>query len=795
MPILEYVNSFPETTTPQALVDYLFSNHQIYYISQIQGLSASDLRTKLLTQANTGGQIQAWAAYVNTIASPITGATEDDKWNNFKAAFPAEYQSSVQVIIDNERFLTTTFAVFKARSTNDQATAILSLITAPYDFWTVYVNYVLGKALVMIDGWSDSEMSLPGGDYKLSVMGFDYWAQPPGFDNLLSHSISYISGLFSSTVFFRVYLAKVIKSNFNAVNLSYLTDAQKETNFYNSFRSELQSGIQAAIQSFKNAGFITNFIDLDKATDVTYISAAITQAATSSLPQKTSFSLGKDRIFTSPSIVSGDKFVLNLNNNGDLIYTSASSTLSTILNDLVTAISAAANGDWSHVSAMIDPGNANNILITHNSNNTPFTLSSRSLYNYINLSCYTSDHPVILGLVQAYINDATPTIGASVKKYTLNGILSKLDNQSNSIPLANFKVEIYDPATSTLLGTVLSDKNGNFSFSYSLPNPYLSSKNFRFKVYDTDGLQHDIIPHIINNLFTDADNGTFENGTAPSYTEWNIVKGTNIEITGWERLSSELMVNGDFSQPSAGWLDVVQSGLLPSVSNITVGTGPTSSIYSPLSGYLYIMNSGTNTVSVIDPATNAVVTTITVGNGPQNSVISSYNNYIYVPNNSDGTVSVINPATNTVVTTISVGSGPRYAVFASSNNCIYIANESSGTVSVIDTTSNTVIQTIAVGSGPFSPFYYNNYVYVPNLFSNTISCINTSTNTIAATVSVGGYPRRMCLNPATGYLYIPCSGSGFVSVIDSATNTLITNITVGSDPETSIIYVPQTNNI
>ncbi|MDA1676801.1 YncE family protein, partial [Bacillus cereus group sp. TH152-1LC] len=75
---------------------------------------------------------------------------------------------------------------------------------------------------------------------------------------------------------------------------------------------------------------------------------------------------------------------------------------------------------------------------------------------------------------------------------------------------------------------------------------------------------------------------------------------------------------------------------------------------------IYVANSGANTVSVIDGATNTVVGgAISVGSGPSGIGVNTSTNKIYVANSGANTVSVIDGATNTVVgSAIPVGSGP-----------------------------------------------------------------------------------------------------------------------------------------
>ena len=155
------------------------------------------------------------------------------------------------------------------------------------------------------------------------------------------------------------------------------------------------------------------------------------------------------------------------------------------------------------------------------------------------------------------------------------------------------------------------------------------------------------------------------------------------------------------------------------IKSIPVGVEPTfisSFIGDPLSGYvIYVANLGSDTVpgtvSVIDPAKNHTVikTITTVGNG--SSFINTYDEqiadgttYIYVANSGSGTVSVIDPVNNTVIKNITVGEYPEYididySVFGDS---IYVANRGSDTVSVIDPLTNDVVAGVTFDIGPFN---------------------------------------------------------------------------------------------
>src|SRR5215471_7006028 len=174
----------------------------------------------------------------------------------------------------------------------------------------------------------------------------------------------------------------------------------------------------------------------------------------------------------------------------------------------------------------------------------------------------------------------------------------------------------------------------------------------------------------------------------------------------------------------------------------------------------YITNENSNTVSVIDTATDTVSATIPVGLIPFGVAVSPDGSKVYVTNSSTAnsapnTVQVIDTATNTVSATITVGLTPvcnppvpcTMAVAVSPDGSkVYVTNEFANTVSVIDAATNMVSATIPVPSFlPSHPFGVavspdGNMVYVANNGTDTVSVIDTATNTISATIHVGRGP-------------------------------------------------------
>jgi YVTN family beta-propeller protein len=162
---------------------------------------------------------------------------------------------------------------------------------------------------------------------------------------------------------------------------------------------------------------------------------------------------------------------------------------------------------------------------------------------------------------------------------------------------------------------------------------------------------------------------------------------------------------------------------------------------------------------------------IQVGNAPY---AISYNNItgkIYVTNTFSNNVSVIDALTQKVEDTIAVQTTPAGIDVNPKTNKIYVANVYSNTVSVIDGKTNTVEKNITVGLYPYivdvNP--NTNKIYVTNTLSNTVSVIDGKTNTVEKNITVGLQPSDIAVNPNTNKVYVSNAGNATISIIDGNT--------------------------
>jgi len=249
---------------------------------------------------------------------------------------------------------------------------------------------------------------------------------------------------------------------------------------------------------------------------------------------------------------------------------------------------------------------------------------------------------------------------------------------------------------------------------------------------------------------------------------------------------------------------------------------------------LYVADEGTDSVAVVDTASNTITANIPVV-GPEYtaatpdgqvfvtsnhavSVISTSSNTVtatipidsYVPADDvarqitvdpagafayvvteDGYVLQISTATDTVTGTVRAGEGTpamamRAMAISPDGATLYVSGDSSS-VSVVDTATLTVRSVIytgdlrswAIAVAPDGSHVYVAYNHDFALQKSVVDVISTATNQLTARIPVATYTdglQGIAVTPDGGSVYVTASVSNTVSVISTATNTVTTTI-------------------
>ena len=199
--------------------------------------------------------------------------------------------------------------------------------------------------------------------------------------------------------------------------------------------------------------------------------------------------------------------------------------------------------------------------------------------------------------------------------------------------------------------------------------------------------------------------------------------------------------------------------------------------------FAYIANSSSDSVSVIDVATGAIVATVPVGRAPHGVAANPVGKQVYVLNSLDNTVSVIDTASRAVTATVGIGQlGGKPAGLALNRDGtrLYVANPQDGIISVIDTATNTVGAWIPVGVYPLGVAVSPSgaYVYVTNAGSNSLSIISTATNLQLAEIPVGVNPIGVAAHPGGNTVYVATAEG--LAIVDTAARAVSSVVPVAS---------------
>ena len=133
-------------------------------------------------------------------------------------------------------------------------------------------------------------------------------------------------------------------------------------------------------------------------------------------------------------------------------------------------------------------------------------------------------------------------------------------------------------------------------------------------------------------------------------------------------------------------------------ASVPVGTAPTGIAVNPATNLVYVSNTGSNTVSVIDGATNAVIKTISVGHQPTTVVLYAPANLIYAYNSADSTLSIIDGNTNSVQNTLPTLFPFEAVAQLGQSKYVYITDLAANQVHIVDITTFKKIGDVTVAS-------------------------------------------------------------------------------------------------
>jgi len=225
---------------------------------------------------------------------------------------------------------------------------------------------------------------------------------------------------------------------------------------------------------------------------------------------------------------------------------------------------------------------------------------------------------------------------------------------------------------------------------------------------------------------------------------------------------------------------------------VGVGSAPNAVAVDARANRAFVVNSGENTVSVLDARTGLVTRTVHLG-----KTLASLNNSAYLAAADEATgrvfvvaqghppaasrVSVLDAATGRVLRTTTAGVFAMAVAVDELTNRVFVTNLDSNSVSVLDARTGTTLRTVAIGKGPsgIAVAESSGHAFVVNE-GGTISMLDARTGAVVRTVTTDQQAAGFAV-AAAGRVFV-FHQSGHVTILDAATGSRLRTVRLGRFP-------------
>jgi len=260
--------------------------------------------------------------------------------------------------------------------------------------------------------------------------------------------------------------------------------------------------------------------------------------------------------------------------------------------------------------------------------------------------------------------------------------------------------------------------------------------------------------------------------------------------------------------------------------------------FSPDHRTLAVVSIGSNSVSFIDTATNAVKHTTYVGRSPHEAFYTPDGKEVWVTVRGENYISVIDPNDFAEKTRIEVPAGPGMQIFSPDGQYGYICSSFNPEIDVVSVADHKIVGTVkqespfcpniaatpdgnqvwftlkdtgktqvfnarppfdpikTIDTGPitnhvnFARTPKGTFAYVTIGGTNEVKVFRTDDFSLVATIPVGNLPHGVWPSGDGTRIYVGLENADALAVIDTATNKVVANIPIGQAPQ-AIVYVPE----
>jgi YVTN family beta-propeller protein len=210
------------------------------------------------------------------------------------------------------------------------------------------------------------------------------------------------------------------------------------------------------------------------------------------------------------------------------------------------------------------------------------------------------------------------------------------------------------------------------------------------------------------------------------------------------------------------------------------GDRPMEPAITPSGNQLLVANSGSNTVSLVDPLSFMEVARLPVGNAPRSVMIDRAGKRAYSFNSMSGTVTVIDLARSAVVATVPTGGEPIRGAISRANDRLFVIHRGSPYLSVVNLATLEVTR-VFVGQG-MSAVKVDTRTDLLYLAKGTLGIYDPLALYPLDSMSIGSTIAYMTIDGDENNLYLVLPEKGQVAVYNLDSKLRVTTLDTGEGP-------------
>ena len=231
-------------------------------------------------------------------------------------------------------------------------------------------------------------------------------------------------------------------------------------------------------------------------------------------------------------------------------------------------------------------------------------------------------------------------------------------------------------------------------------------------------------------------------------------------------------------------VSVIDTNTFEVVATIAVGRGkPNRVVFHPEGRWAWVVYDKSHDLGVIDAETRKLVKRVKIGGNPYNLNFTPDGRHLLVldwsSDSSNDEVIIYDLAAEKIDGRVDVSTWPAHSVFSRDGKRFYVSGETAGDLTVIDLATRTVVARHVHGGGDAMGLALTadgKTLYAAAGENKAVLKIDTTTNKPIGTIALPGIVHESTLTLDGRYLYTTLRKANKIAVVDTATDRIVATI-------------------